>query len=93
MESICRRYSVSGRVQGVFFRDSTQREAQRLGLHGFVRNRLDGTVEVAVCGPESRVAELVSWLWKGPPAARVDAVTELRPPDQTWSSFDVLPTS
>jgi acylphosphatase len=65
---------VSGRVQGVFFRVWTQREARALGLSGHAINQPDGSVEVLACGPEAAVARLSEWLWSGPPAARVAAV-------------------
>ncbi len=73
----CRLYRISGRVQGVFFRDSTRREARRLGIHGYARNLSDGTVEVLACGDDDAVAELVQWLWHGPPMARVRQVDDL----------------
>lgn len=65
---------VKGRVQGVAFRAYTQEHANRLGLGGWVRNRPDGTVEVEAEGDEERLRALIEWLWKGPPAARVDGV-------------------
>jgi acylphosphatase len=70
---------VRGRVQGVGFRASCAAVARRLGTSGWVRNRPDGTVEVAVIGPEPAVAELTDWCHHGPPAARVTdlAVTDL----------------
>jgi acylphosphatase len=71
---VCIRYRVTGRVQGVFFRASTRREAQNLGLTGYAKNLPDGSVEVLACGPESAVEQLGEWLWVGPPAARVSQV-------------------
>lgn len=65
---------VRGRVQGVFFRASTEREARRLGVFGWVKNRPDGSVEIVAEGPERALAELVQWAHKGPTAARVDYV-------------------
>lgn len=70
---------ISGRVQGVGFRDALQREAERLGLRGWVRNRRSGEVEALAQGPEDAVAALVDWARRGPPAARVEAV-ESGPP-------------
>jgi acylphosphatase len=73
---ICaRRFLVSGVVQGVFFRASTRREGERLGLSGHARNLRDGRVEVVAAGPCDRVRALEAWLWEGPPAARVDDVS------------------
>lgn len=68
------RYIVSGRVQGVGFRWFVMREAARLDLAGYVRNRPDGTVEVVAQGAVSALASLESALRHGPPAARVDGV-------------------
>jgi acylphosphatase len=66
---------VSGRVQGVGFRDSMQRRAQELGVHGWVRNRRDGRVEAIVAGGRERVDELLEWARSGPPLASVSDVT------------------
>lgn len=65
---------VAGRVQGVYYRAATAEHAARLRLDGWVRNLADGRVEVVAAGPQVAVAELVHWLWQGPPAARVEAV-------------------
>ncbi|TGE23311.1 acylphosphatase [Hymenobacter metallicola] len=67
--------NITGRVQGVFFRQSTRAEAQRLGLAGYARNNEDGTVTVEAEGSASALDELEAWCHKGPPAARVDHVT------------------
>lgn len=71
---VCMRYKVIGRVQGVFFRASTQREARSLGITGYAKNMRDGSVEVLACGPQPAVEQLGEWLWVGPPAARVSQV-------------------
>lgn len=71
---IARRCYVSGRVQGVFFRATTQRRARELGLSGHACNLPDGRVEVLVSGPVDAVRALVEWLWEGPAGARVTAV-------------------
>jgi acylphosphatase len=65
---------VAGRVQGVYYRGATAEQAGRLQLDGWVKNLADGRVEVVAAGQPDAVAELASWLWEGPPAARVDAV-------------------
>ncbi|NGP51909.1 acylphosphatase [Thioalkalivibrio sp. XN8] len=72
--TVARRCTVTGRVQGVFFRASTARKAAELGVTGAARNLPDGTVEVLACGSEQAVAGLCDWLHEGPPAARVDEV-------------------
>ena len=68
------RVVVTGRVQGVWFRDSCQREARALGVGGWVRNRGDGAVEAEFEGPEAAVTRMVAWCREGPPRARVDDV-------------------
>ncbi len=80
-ETIARDVVVSGRVQGVFFRDSTRREAARLGVAGWVRNCPDGTVQAHVEGSPEAVAELVRWCREGPSHADVDdvRVSEVEP--------------
>lgn len=73
---ICHRFLVSGKVQGVWFRESTRRVAENLGLQGSAVNLPDGRVEVIAAGPESAVSNLSSWLKTGPRMARVDQVIE-----------------
>jgi acylphosphatase len=68
------RVFVSGHVQGVFFRDSTRQEAERLGVRGWVRNLPDGKVEAVFEGPPARVDGLVAWCQEGPERARVEQV-------------------
>jgi len=65
---------ITGRVQGVFFRDYTRKEALRLGLNGWVRNRPDSSVETMFSGPDNDVQQMISWLHTGSPLARVDTV-------------------
>lgn len=65
---------VRGRVQGVFFRDSTRREAQRRGVVGWAANRLDGSVEIALEGAPAAVREVVEWCRHGPRGAHVTHV-------------------
>lgn len=66
--------TVRGRVQGVFFRATAQREARRLGLTGWVRNRADGSVELLAEGEEGALRDLVTFCQKGPAPARVERV-------------------
>jgi acylphosphatase len=72
---------VRGRVTGVFFRAASQREARRLGVTGWVKNRADGSVELLAEGEEEAVREIVSWAHHGPSAARVDHV------DVRWRGY------
>ncbi len=81
---------VSGRVQGVSYRASTVDEARRLGLVGWVKNRVDGTVELEAEGAPDNVAALLAWCKDGPPSARVDRVeTEELAPTGAESAFSV----
>ena len=72
--TVARRVLVHGRVQGVFFRDSARREAQRCGVAGWVTNRDDGTVEALFEGEADAVQALVAWCRDGPPQAHVERV-------------------
>lgn len=74
MSAVRVRAVVSGRVQGVWFRESCRREAQRLGVAGWVRNRRDGRVEIEAEGERHRVDELVVWAHEGPSRAVVTGV-------------------
>ncbi len=78
---IRRRFRVTGRVQGVFFRAETRRTARALGLRGFVRNEPDGSVVLEAAGNPAALERLAAWLHQGPPRARVDAVEE-QPPEE-----------
>ena len=69
-----RRFRIEGRVQGVWFRESTRREAEPLGISGYAKNMPDGSVEVLACGSEEALDRLADWLQKGPPMARVEKV-------------------
>ena len=68
---IGRHYFVSGKVQGVWFRQSTKTEAERLGVYGWVRNLPDGRVELMAFGDEAVMDQLHEWLKSGPPLANV----------------------
>ena len=72
---------IYGRVQGVYYRASAQREAKRLGLTGWVKNRKDTSVELVAEGEETGIKDLVAWAHHGPGAARVERV------DVRWRSF------
>ncbi|MBC7172164.1 MAG: acylphosphatase [Polyangiaceae bacterium] len=72
---------VRGRVQGVFYRASAQREARQNGLTGWVKNRNDGSVEMVVEGEEDQVKDFLNWAQHGPATARVDKV------ETKWRSY------
>jgi acylphosphatase len=79
-EQTGRHFFISGRVQGVFFRANTQREATRLGVTGWVRNLSDGRVEVLAYGTDAQVQALADWLAVGPRGAKVtDIVSDAAP--------------
>ena len=90
----CRRYLISGRVQGVFYRASAQRYAQSLALSGWVRNRRDGRVELLACGDEAVLETLEKWLEIGPEYAKVTKIeVTSENPSIMPTTFDVLPTA
>lgn len=78
---------ITGRVQGVWFRESMRKEAEQLGVTGWVRNRPDGSVEAVVQGTSAAVDALVVWARRGPPLARVDDVTS-RAADGDYTTFE-----
>ena len=82
--------TVSGRVQGVSFRDATRQEAERMGLKGWVRNTQDGRVEAAFEGDPDAVNQMVEWCKSGPSSADVEDVsTEREAPSGDLSGFEV----
>lgn len=83
------RYLVAGRVQGVYYRASTARAASELGMSGWARNLPDGRVEVVANGNAGAHEALAAWLWRGPPAARVDSVTAEEWTEDVPSGFEV----
>ena len=68
------RLRIYGKVQGVFFRKYAQMTAQSLGLGGFVRNEMDGSVYAEVEGPSEAVQHFIQWAHRGSPAAKVERV-------------------
>jgi acylphosphatase len=76
MSEVVRQVLIRGRVQGVGFRYWTMREAIRLGVTGWVRNRRDGSVEALFAGPPDVVANMMARCQKGPESAHVDAVED-----------------
>ena len=80
---------VTGRVQGVAFRYHAQQEARRLGLTGWVRNEVDGSVELHLEGPHGPVDDMVAWCRQGPTAARVHDVAVRPAAEVGTGTFDV----
>ncbi len=85
----CRRFTISGRVQGVFFRVSTRDVAVSLEITGHAVNRPDGTVDVLACGETSAIAELEQWLHDGPPMSSVSSVESVEVECQKLDSFSI----
>jgi acylphosphatase len=85
---------VHGQVQGVYYRASAQQEAERLGLHGWVRNRQDGSVEVVAEGEADPVEAFLAWCRRGPERAQVrDLEIERLEPIGAEEGFHVRPTA
>ena len=82
-----RRVTVSGHVQGVFFRDTVRNAAEREHLAGWVRNRPDGTVEAAFEGAPDAVERLIDLCRQGPPGAQVEKVDVREEPDEGAGEF------
>ena len=84
----CMRLLISGRVQGVWFRESMRQEALKLGATGWVRNLPDGRVETVACGDEATLDKLLEWTRLGPPLASVSNIDSQEIPEETFSSFE-----
>jgi len=91
----CRLVRIEGRVQGVGFRESCIDQARSLQLAGWVRNRLDGSVEALLQGPPDALTRMQAWLERGPPAARVQRVqaTPQPLPSPPLAGFERRPTA
>ena len=92
---MAKRLHISGRVQGVGYRESMRYEAERLGVTGWVRNRADGSVEALVQGSGESLKRLIDWARRGPPGARVSRLDEQPPAtefDRRYSAFELWPS-
>jgi len=83
------RVLVSGRVQGVYFRDTCRRVAAEHGVAGWVRNLADGRVEAVFEGPEPAVRQVVAWARRGPASAKVTAIAVRAEPPEGLAAFDI----
>jgi len=83
----CMLFTISGRVQGVFYRATVQRRARELGIRGHARNLPDGRVEVLACGEAQAVRAFGEWLWIGSSASKVTAVEAREAGDQSPNGF------
>jgi len=80
---------ISGKVQGVYFRASSQQIAIDCGLSGYARNLADGDVEVLICGEQDNVDKMLIWLKDGPPEAEVDNIEQKQVKWQEHSFFSI----
>ena len=85
----CVHLIVSGRVQGVFFRDNTRRKAIELGLNGYAKNLPDGNVEIVAQGGEKKINELVDFIKKGPGIAKVKNIQIKHKRLENFRSFEI----
>ncbi len=85
-----KRVFISGLVQGVYYRDYTRREAEKLGIRGWVRNLPDGRVEAVFAGLDEAVEQMITWCRRGSPRARVTGV-EVRdePGEANYTGFQI----
>jgi acylphosphatase len=89
---VTRRLVARGRVQGVWFREGMRQAAQRVGVTGWVRNRLDGSVEAVVHGCASDVDAIIAWARRGPEAAVVESL-EVIEFEGAFEAFEKRPTA
>jgi acylphosphatase len=90
--TVTRQLRLYGRVQGVFFRESLSQKARELGLSGWVRNRMDGSLEAMLQGDEAAVSTAIEWASRGPERARVDKL-EVSEGSGDYADFQRLPSS
>jgi acylphosphatase len=81
---------VSGKVQGVFYRASTEKEAKKTGLTGFVRNEANGNVYIEAQGTQEQLDEFVKWCKRGPERARVDEIITVDIPLVEETGFRII---
>ena len=73
-ELVCHQIKINGKVQGVWFRDSTLKKAQELDIKGFVKNQSDGSVYIEAEGTQHSMKEFINWCHQGSPFAKVESV-------------------
>ena len=92
-ERVTRRLRIHGRVQGVWFRESMRRQAMALGVNGWVRNRMDGTVEAVIEGAHGAVDAMTEWARRGPQRAEVRHLDAFDAPAESFTTFETLPSA
>ena len=85
----CTHLIVSGRVQGVFFRDNIRKKAKELGLHGYAKNLEDGNVEVVAQGNEEKINELIAFIENHPGYSKVENVRTSHKELQNFKGFEI----
>lgn len=80
---------ISGKVQGVFFRESARRVAQKLNITGWIKNREDEKVEAVISGDEKSLSDFISWAKCGPERASVDEVLASKQPFTIFEVFEI----
>ncbi len=89
MEKVLYKIVVKGKVQGVWFRKYTFNEAVRLGLKGFVKNKINNTVYIEAAGTSTTLNEFIKWLYKGSPLSKVSTVTFETDELKNYKSFEI----
>jgi acylphosphatase len=92
-ERVARRLLLHGRVQGVWFRESMRRKAAALRVTGWVRNRMDGTVEALIEGEPGAVEEMTEWARRGPERAEVRKLEQFDETPGDSTAFETRPTT
>lgn len=82
--------TVSGRVQGVFYRQTAKEKATELGIKGEVRNMPDETVQITATGTKEKIEQLIEWCMQGPPKAQVQNVITEEMPLQSFDKFSIV---
>jgi acylphosphatase len=81
---------VKGEVQGVFYRQTASKVADKLNIYGWIRNLQNGDVEAKICGDEASTQEFIAWCRKGPEKAEVEDVQVTEVPDENFRNFSVI---
>ena len=82
--------TISGKVQGVFFRQSTREKARKLNITGTVSNQRDGSVQIVATGPKEQLDVLINWCRKGPSKAKVDNLVTMELPFREFKDFMIV---
>ena len=89
MDKLLYQINVKGRVQGVWFRKYTLEKAERIGLTGFVKNDLEGTVYIEAEGEEEQLNTFIDWLYRGSPLSKVTSVDFEKGSIENYDAFEI----